>query len=188
MPGLIVNLDEFSEICGVTAETMRVHVRGVEGSPAWLVERGDRGRGYKIEPEGGVAWWKGKRESDEAVSAERQAQLQQLRFEHLGDAADSEEALALSGRARREEYAAVLERIKLRRLMGELVEWAELEPLLANAAVEARRQLMLIPGEYAAQTGLSLDEVKPLAGMIERAVNQFVASLPARLGPAGGRG
>lgn len=179
---MIVNMDEFSELCGVTSETMRVHVRTVEGNPAWLLERGSRGRDYKIDADGGVAWWKARREADELASAERQAQLQQLRLELLGEAVEDEESLGLSGRQKREEYAAVVERIKLRRMMGELVEWIELEPLLANAAVEIRRKLALVPGEYAALTGMTHDEVKPLAGLIERAVDAFVKTLPSRPG------
>lgn len=175
---MIVNLDEFSELCGVTSETMRVHIRQVEGTPAWLVERGDRGRGYKIEADGGMAWWKARRDADESASAERRAQLQQLRFDHLGDAAEGEEALSLSGRQRREEYMAVMERIKLRRLMGELVEWAELESLMINAAVDLRRKLALVPGEFAAQTGIPLDQVKPLEILLGRALDAFVAALP----------
>jgi hypothetical protein len=184
--GLVVNLDEFSELCGVTAETMRVHIRGVEGNPVWLIERGDRGRGYKIEAEGGLAWWKAKREGEEQASAERMAQLQQLRFEHLGDAAEAEEALSLSARQRRDEYAAVMERIKLRKVMSELVEWAEIAPLLANAAVELRRQLLQVPGEFAAQAGLTPEEAKPLAVLLERAVNTFVDQLPRRTGHSTG--
>lgn len=184
--GLVVNLDEFSELCGVTAETMRVHIRGVEGEQGWLIERGDRGRGYKIEAEGGLAWWKAKRADDEAQTAERRAQLAQLRFDHLGEAAEDSDNLTLSGKARREEYAAVMDRIKLRRMMGELVEWAELEPLLASAAVELRRQVMLIPGEFAAMSGLPPEDVQHLHGLLERALNQFVGALPRRTAPGDG--
>ena len=36
--GLVVNLDEFSELCGRTAETMRDYIRSVEGEPAWLLD------------------------------------------------------------------------------------------------------------------------------------------------------
>jgi hypothetical protein len=182
---MIVNLDEFSELCGVTAETMRVHVKAVEGNPPWLLERGDRGRGYKIESDGGIAWWKAKRADEETASAERQEQLRQLRFEHLGDAAESEEALLLSGKQRREEYAAVLDRIKLRRTMGELVDRAEIEQLLTHAAVEARRRLMLVPGEYAARMGLAPEDVGPLAELLERTVADFVDSLT--VAPEAGR-
>ena len=175
--GLVVNLDEFSELCGRTAETMRDYIRSVEGEPAWLLERGTRGRGYRIEAEGGIAWWKARREADDTASAERLAQLQQLRFEHLGDAADSEDALGLSGKQRREEYAAVVARIKLRQMMGELVERAPLEALLTHAAVEHRRQMMVIPAEYAATEGLAPDAVRSLATMIERAIDAFVLAL-----------
>lgn len=180
---LIVNLDEFSELCGVTAETMRVHMRTVEGSPVWLVERGDRGRGYKIEADGGLAWWKARREAEQNASVERQQQLQQLRFDHLGEAADSEEALSLSGKARREEYAAVLERIKLRRVMGELVDVGELEGPATSAAIELRRQLMLVPATFAVEAGLSPADVAPLHAMLERAIAAFVNALPSPLKP-----
>lgn len=182
---VIVNLDEFSELCGVTAETMRGYVRAIEGNPAWLVERGDRGRGYKIEADGGLAWWRAKREADEAASAERQEQLRQLRFDHLGDAVESPDAMSLSGRQRREEYAAALDRIKLRRIMGELVERAEIEPLLTNAAVEVRRRLQLVPNEYAALMGMPPEDVKPLSQMIEAAVDEFVKSIALPSPPAG---
>lgn len=173
-----VNLDEFSELCGVTSETMRVHIRAVEGLPDWLIERGDRGRGYKIEPEGGIAWWKARRDAEADASAERQAQLQQLRFEHLGEAADDESNLSLSARQRRDEYAAVMERIKLRRVMGELVEWAGLEALIVAAVIELRRQLMLTPAEFSAASGLTPAQVAPLEAMLDQAIERFIAALP----------
>lgn len=178
---LIVNLDEFSELCGVTAETMRVHIRGIEGHPTWLVERGDRGRGYKIEAEGGLAWWKAKRDDEEQASAERQAQLHQLRLDLLGDAADEPDGLGLSGKQRREEYAAVMERIKLRRTMGELVEVAALDGPGANAVVELRRKLQLVAPEFAAKVDLSIEDRNTLAAMIERAVSSFLESMPTPL-------
>ena len=177
MGALVVNLDEFSELCGVTAETMRGHIRAVDDKPAWLIERGDRGRGYKIEAEGGLAWWREKREAAEAEAAEHVEQLAQLRLGLLGDQAESDEVLALSGKQRREEYAATLDRIKLRRMMGELIEVAQLEPLLAAAAVDMRRRLELIPGEMAAEMGVPIAEMEPLARMIERACGEFADAI-----------
>lgn len=177
MSTLVVNLDEFSELCGVTAETMRGHIRSVEGNPEWLIERGDRGRGYKIEPEGGLAWWRAKRDAAEQEAAEHADRLAQLRLDILGDQAEGEEGLALSGKQRREEYAATLDRIKLRRMMGELVEVAQLEPLLASAAVDMRRRLSLIPGELAAEMGLPIGELAPLEKMIERACGEFADAI-----------
>ena len=185
--GLVVNLDEFSELCGTTGETMRKHIRELVETPAWMLKRGTKGSGYEIDSDLGIAWWKARREADDHASSERLAQLQQLRFEHLGDAADNEEALGLSGKQRREEYAAVVERIKLRRLMGELVERAPLEAQLTHAAVEHRRQLMLIPAEYAATEGIAPETVRSLAGMIERAVEKFIKELVLPgAGPGGG--
>lgn len=181
--GLVVNLDDFSELCRVTAETMRVHIRAVEGNPAWLIERGSRGRDYKIEAEGGVAWWRSKRDADDQASAERQAALQQMRFDLLGDAAEAPEALAVSGKQRRDEYAAAMERIKLRRVMGELVDRAELEGPASAAVIELRRQLGLVPAEFAVETGASPADVQVVRRLIERAVNAFVDKLPSPMAP-----
>lgn len=182
---LVVNLDEFSELCGVTSETMRVHIKELEGNPAWLIERGSRGRDYKIEAEAGLTWWRGKREADETASAERQAQLLQLRLDIGIGAAEGDEALSLSGKQRRDEYAAAMERIRLRRTMGELVDVGEIEGPATTAAIELRRRLMLVPAEFAAEAGLAPADVLPLRAMLERALGAFVDALPSPLkGPA----
>ena len=176
-PVLIVNLEEFAELCGVTAETMRVHIRTVEGDPAWLVERGDRGRGYKIEPEGGLAWWKARREDEERADTERRAQLAQLRMDLVGDNVEAPEKLGLSGKQRREEYAAAFEAVRYRKMMGELVEKAELVPVLTAAAVLLRRRLQSIPGEFAIVAGLSPADVEPLHRLHRRAMEEFLTSI-----------
>lgn len=170
---LIVDLNEFSELCGVTAETMRVHIRALTDDPVWLVKRGDRGRGYEIEAEGGIAWWRAKRECDETATAERRAQLAQLRFEHLGDAAETQEQMSLSGKQRMEEYAATLKRIELRRIMGDLIERKLLVAKLSGAAVEHRRRLDLVPNEMMAMTGMSHDDAEVLRGLLAKTVDEF---------------
>lgn len=182
--GLIVNIDEFSELCGVTAETMRGYIKAVEGNPAWLIERGSRGREYRIEAEGGIAWWRELREGEEIAEAGRKEQLQQLRMELIGEQAEGQTGLALSGRQRREEYGAAVDRIKLRRMMGELVERLELEDRLSHAAVECRRRLMQVPAEFAVKTGIPVDEMKPLYDLLEKAVDAFVTALEL---PASGK-
>lgn len=184
--GLVVNLDEFSELCGVTAETMRAHVRTVEGNPAWLIERGTRGRDYKIDAELGVAWWRAKREADAAASDERQAQLQQLRLELLGSAAEDEEALTLSGRQRREEHEAAMARIKLRRTMGELVEVAPLEHLLSTAVIALRGQLANLPGEFGVKEGLEPAQVTALEAMVQRVLDRFAGEIDKAMAEGGG--
>lgn len=178
---LIVSLDEFAELAGVTSETMRSHLKelGRDGSPmpVWLVERGDRGRAYKIEAEGAIAWWQAKREADEQVGAERAARLQQLRFETIGDVVDKPEQLSLSGRQRREEYAAAMEGIKYRKLLGDLVERADIERVLTTAAVEHRRALQKLPAEFGIAVGLTADQQRKLDTMIEQAINKFVTAI-----------
>ncbi|RSV44403.1 hypothetical protein CA234_03030 [Sphingomonas sp. ABOLE] len=178
---LIVSLDEFAELCGVSSVTMRTHLRdlGRDGGdlPAWLIERGDRGRNYKIDAEGGVRWWQARRDAEDQGNAERAQRMQQLRLDTIGDAADEPEALALSGKQRREEYAAAQEAIKYRKLMGQLVEKAPLQRVLTNATVELRKQLQRVAPEAAIKLGLSADQARDLDGIIERAVAQFVATI-----------
>lgn len=177
--GVIVSLEEFSELVGVTPETMRVHLKAVEGQPGWLIERGDRGRAYKIEAEGAIAWWQAKREAEDLLDAERKGQLQQLRLGLVGNTAESEDRLTLSGRQRREEYGAALEAIKYRKVMGELVEKSELDHVFIPAVVELRRRLMLVPGEFVIAQGLDGHHVQMLEGMLARAVDSFVAKIEA---------
>jgi hypothetical protein len=42
--------------------------------PAWLIEKGERGRAYQIEAEGAIAWWEQKREAELLANEERQGQ------------------------------------------------------------------------------------------------------------------
>lgn len=188
MADLVVNLEEFASLVGVTAETMRVHVREVEGNPAWLVERGDRGRGYKIEAEGGVAWWQAKKETDDLIDAERRAKLQQMRFDLTGGAVEEAETLAMSGRKRSEEYAAAMDAIKLRKTMGELVEKAEVQRELSAAAVTLRRRLQRVPGEFVIANGLDQALVRPLKTAIGRALEEFNVALKLAEAPDADQG
>lgn len=178
---LIVNLEEFAELCRITPETMRVHLRTVEGEPAWLVRKGDRGRGYEIEARGGVEWWQKRCDDETNASAERRAQLAQMRLDLVGENAEARDTLNLSGRQRKEEYEAAFKGLEFRKAMGELIEKAELQHVLTGACVELRRRLALSPGEFAIVAGLEPGQVRPLEGIIARAVDAFVTSL----GPIG---
>ncbi|RDV06416.1 hypothetical protein DXH95_03035 [Sphingorhabdus pulchriflava] len=187
--GLIVDLNEFSELCGVTAETMRAHIKSLTEDPLWMIKRGTRGSGYEIDAEGGVAWWKDKRASEETASADRRAQLAQLRLDLLGDAVEDEERLGLSGRQRLDDYAAALKRIELGKAMGQLIERGPLEAALSAAAVEHRRVLQLIPGQMMAETGLSNADAAKLEALLGKAIDdfwnkQFMPPKPASSGHA----
>lgn len=178
---VIGDLKDFAEVCGVSEETMRKYFRTFDEVPVWVITVGTKGRGYEIDCEAGLTWWKGRLEAEELASAERRAQLQQLRFEHLGDAAEAEEALSLSAKQRRDEYAAVMERIKLRQTMGQLVDVGELEGPATSAAIDLRRRLMQVPTDFAAEAGLTPAEVKPLHALLERAIAAFLDALPGAM-------
>lgn len=181
--GLIVSLDEFAELAGVTPETMRTHLkdmlREAAAEPAWLVERGDRGRAYKIEAEGGLRWWQDKREADLLADETRRGKLQQLRLDVLGPAAEQPDSLSLSGRQRRDEYAAAMDAVRYRKILGELVEKVDIERVLSAASVEHRRRLQQIAPEFGIVAGLEPDQVRKLDAMIERAVDSFVTTITA---------
>lgn len=155
---------------------MRKYFRELDVDPDWMIARGTKGRDYQIEPGGGLAWWKAAREGEEQASAERVEQLRQLRFDLLGDDAGAANDLTMSGKQRRDEYAAEFERLRLAKEMGQLVEIDKLVPLLMAAVVESRRRLGLVPAEFAATAGMTPEEVKPLAAMIEKAVDEFVTA------------
>jgi hypothetical protein len=174
---LIVNLDEFAELVGVTAETMRVHIRAIEGEPVWLIKRGDRGRGYEIEAEGAVAWWKSKQEADELADAERREQLKQMRLDLVGGDIESGDSMGLSGKQRREEYGAAFEALKLRKTMGRLLDFDEMEHQLTLATVDLRRRLMLLPGEFCVGQSLDSKYASPLKALLGRALDDFVDAL-----------
>src|SRR5690349_5293140 len=155
---------------------MRVHLRELlkDGAePAWLLERGERGRAYRIEAEGGIAWWQAKREAMDLSSAERRDRLQQMRLDLVGDTTEAEKDLALSGRQRREEYEAAMTAIKYRRTLGELLERDAVERVLSSAAVALRRKLQQLAPEFGIAAGLPADQVRELATRIERAVASF---------------
>lgn len=174
---MIVNLEEFCDLCGVTGETMRGYLKGVPDDATWLIERGDRGRGYRIEALGGVAWWRAKRENDEQLSAERRAQLAQMRLDLVGDQVEAPTQLGMSGKQRREEYQAAEAAAKYRKMMGDLLDRHEMVHALSSAGAELRRRLLQVPGEFAIREGLAPQSVTPLEGMLGRAVDDFLRTI-----------
>lgn len=178
MERLVVSLEEFADLAGVTAETMRGHVRELRpAAPEWVLEWGDRGRAYRIDPEGGLAWWRRKRELDDLASEERKGQLAQLRLEIVGEAGGEPDQLSLSGRQRREEIAAALELIKYRKTLGQLLERSDVERVISGAAVQLRRSLQRVAPEFGITAGLEPGQVQQLGRAIERAVDQFVTAI-----------
>ena len=175
--GLIVNLDEFAGLVGVSPETMKTHIREIEGEPDWLIKRGTRGSSYEIEAEGGVAWWQAKRDATDLADAARKQALQQMRFDLIGGAVEDGETLALSGKQRSDEYSAAMDAIKFRRLMGNLLEYSDMQHHLTIAVVDLRRRLQLVPGEFVVGQGLDAKYIEPLKVLIGRALDDFVTSI-----------
>lgn len=139
---LLVGLDEFASICGVTPETMRKHLRGAPDDADWMVERGRRGVGYKIKAAGAVEWWRNRSATDGDDDA-RRAMIAQWRLEALGDAGD-DEGLGLTGKQRYEEFRAAEAELEYREKIGQLCLVAKVEDETANAVIELRRKLQAV--------------------------------------------
>lgn len=181
---LIVSLDEFAALCGVTPETMRTHLKQSPANAEWLLERGRRGVGYKIAAEAALAWWRSRSASAGEDNA-RQQQLAELRMQMLGDAGD-DEGLLLTGKQRYEEYKAGEAELAYRQSIGELCRVADIEAETVNAAIELRRQLQTVARTIRHKFDLSVEVETALDALIGEKLAAFVKVLDADVDDAGG--
>lgn len=172
---LIVNLDEFASLCGVTSETMRSHLKSAPARAPWILERGARGRGYKIAALLGVEWWK-QRSASSANDDGRAAQLAALRLQMLGGDA-SEDDLLLSGKQRGDEFKAGLAELEYREAMGELARVSDYEADTVNAVIELRRQLQGIGKTVRRRFALEREVEDAIDELIADRLKQFVEAL-----------
>lgn len=170
---LVVGLDDFASICGVTPETMRKHLP--KGPADWILERGGRGRGYKIAAAAAVEWWK-TRSSGGGDEAEKAAAIAELRLQMLGDAGD-DEGLLLSGKQRYEEFRAGQAELEYRETIGELCRVADIEGETVNAVIELRRQLQGVGNAIRRRFGLDLE----VATAIDEAIGERLAAFVAKI-------
>lgn len=164
---LIVTLDEFASLCSVTPETMRSHLKAAPADADWILVRGRRGVGYQIAAQRALAWYRTRgKGTGPGTDDARQQQLQELRFQMLGDAGD-DEGLGLSGKERNEEYKAAERELLYRQLIGDLCRAGEVEAETANAVIELRRQLQGI--------GPTIRKKFDLAREVENAIEAAIA-------------
>ena len=171
---LIISLDEFASICGVTPETMRTHLKQAPANAEWLLERGRRGVGYKIAATGAVAWWQSR--SGNGDDDVKRAAIAELRMQMLGDAGD-DEGLLLTGKQRFEEFKAGEAELAYRLSIGELCRVTEIESETTNAVIELRRKLLRVGPAVRRKHGLSRDVEGAITEAIGAALNDFVAKL-----------
>ena len=172
---LVVSLDEFASICGVTPETMRKHLAQAPADAAWLIERGRRGVGYKIAAGGAVAWWRtrstGGGEDDAKLAA-----IAELRMQMLGDAGD-DDGMLLTGKQRYEEYKAGEAELLYRKTIGELCRVADIEAETSNAAIELRRQLQGVGPAIRRQFALAKEVETAIEALIGEKLAAFIKKL-----------
>lgn len=181
---LIVSLDEFAALCGVTPETMRNHLKQAPAEADWLLARGRRGVGYKIAAEAALGWYR-QRGAGNGADTARQAQLAELRLQMLGDAGD-DDGLLLTGKQRYEEYRAGEAELAYRQSIGELCRVAEIENETVNAVIELRRQLQGIGATIRRKFGLGREVEIGIDEMIAEKLIAFVKVLDADVEPDDG--
>lgn len=181
---LIVSLDEFAALCGVTPETMRNHLKQAPAQADWLLARGRRGVGYKIAAEAALAWYR-QRGAGDGIDNARQQQLADLRLQMLGDAGD-DDGLLLTGKQRYEEYRAGEAELAYRQSIGELCRAAEIESETVNAVIELRRQLQAIGATIRRKFGLERDVEIAIDELLAEKLIAFVKALDADVEPLDG--
>lgn len=174
---LIVSLDEFASICGVTPETMRKNLKEAPTDAPWLVERGRRGVGYKIAAAGAVAWWRN-RSAGGGEDDAKLAAIAELRMQMLGDAGD-DEGMLLTGKQRYEEYRAGEAELLYRKTIGELCRIADIEAETSNAAIELRRQLQGVGPAIRREFGLGKEVETAIEAAIGERLAAFIKTLDA---------
>ena len=172
---LVVSLDEFASICGVTPETMRKHLAQAPANSAWLIERGRRGVGYKIAAGGAVSWWKARSAGGDGDDI-RSAAMAELRMSMLGDTGD-DEGLLLTGKQRFEEYKAGEAELTYRQSIGELARVAEIENETVNAVIELRRKLLGVGRAIRIKHKLPREVEDAIDGLIAERLKLFVEKL-----------
>lgn len=181
---LVVSLDEFAALCGVTPETMRNHLKQAPASAEWLLERGRRGVGYKIAAEAALAWWRS-RSANAGEDNVRQQQLAELRLQMLGDTGD-DDGLLLTGKQRYEEYKAGEAELAYRQSIGELCRVAEIEGETANAAIELRRELQAVGRTIRKRFELAIDVERAIDALISEKLAAFLTKLDVDVDTDGG--
>ncbi|MBB4154165.1 hypothetical protein GGQ80_002075 [Sphingomonas jinjuensis] len=174
---IIVNLDEFASLCGVTTETMRSHLRTAPAKAPWILERGARGRGYKIVALAAIEWWK-QRAASAGDDDGRAAKLAELRLQLLGGDA-SEDDLLLTGKQRGDEFKAGLAELEYREAMGELVRVQDIEAETVNAIIELRRQLQTVGQVIRRRFSLDREVQDAIDEMIAERLRLLVEALDA---------
>lgn len=148
---MIVSLDEFADLIGLTTEQMRKHLNKLDEETAagFILERGSHGRAYKILARAGHAWWIAKKEREAEEAKTHADDLAQLRMDLVGGSADDDADYELSGKRRKEEAEAELTLLRLRGAKGELLEREVMVRLLRQVFVDLRKGLTTIPATFA---------------------------------------
>lgn len=180
---LIVSLDEFAALCGITAETMRSHLKQAPVDADWMLVRGSRGVGYKIAAQAALEWWRGRSAGGDADDLRRQ-QMAELRLQMLGDAGD-DEGLLLTGKQRYEEYKAGEAELAYRQSIGELCRVADIEGETVNAVIELRRELQKVAPTIRRKFNLDREVETAIHDLIADKLQVFVKKLDADV-PDGG--
>jgi phage terminase Nu1 subunit (DNA packaging protein) len=177
----ITDLKGLAVICGVSAPTMQLALKEAPTGAKWLIERGGRGRGYKILARDGAAWFKRHKQQRAAAAAAPSAEehdLARLRKHMLGDGASLEDLL-LPGKRRYEEYKAAEAELAYRKALGELCPVAEMHDALTDLVIRYRSALTHIPAAMRRRYSLEREAEDWLYQTIADGLKEMVRGLDA---------
>jgi hypothetical protein len=175
-PQARVSLAEASELFDISETTLRKYAR----DPSFpVLSRGSHGVPYELDPFAVKGWLEKRSDDLERATHERAEELAQMRLELFGGDTSPEESerLKLSGRQRKEEAAAELELIKLRRVKGELLERSAVEHCQAVAYTELRNELMAVADSVARLLSLDRSARNVIDEAIRSALERAVETL-----------
>lgn len=79
-----LNLGEFARVVGSTEPTVRKRIDEADDGE-WLIERGGKGRDYRIDPVLGPQWWRAEEDRRRAEEEKRGQAVEQLALHFLGE-------------------------------------------------------------------------------------------------------
>lgn len=175
-----LNLGQFAKVVGSTEPTVRKRVEESDGG-SWLIERGSKGRDYRIHPVLGLEWWRGEEaRRREAEEAEEQA-VEQLAMAFLGPNALKTEAQGLSAA----EQLKLLEVQKALRLeaqaRGSLVDREQFVQLMGNTLSMLTRRILAAAKAVAREADLKPVQRSAWEEAVEQAINAAIDSCQERL-------
>ena len=168
-----LNLGQFAKVVGSTEPTVRKRVDEA-GDGDWLIERGSKGRDYKIHPVLGPLWWREEEERRRQEEAAKDEAVDQLRMTFLGDNALQAEVQGLSASDRLKELE-VQKALRIEaRERGVLVDRGALQRVLGNTMAMLSKQILSAAKTIGREADLKPAQRSEWEERVEKAMNAAI--------------